>query len=436
MTILGGAVEAVARDLARQQAADGEGATTMLTCQVSGARDDVDARAVARAVISSSLVKAAAHGRDPNWGRVAGAAGNARLGEARLLEDAGLGRADACARAGAPVALDPDTLRIAIAGHLVYDGPSGGRSPSTAPRCGRRWTRPRSSSASTSASAGSGEASAATSPAVRDRERGEHDVSGPRPEARRDDAADQRRCWPRWPPWPGVGRSRSSTAAAADDRGLDRRASPPLRGRPRGDRRPGPRGGRGRPAGRRHSGARAALRDLRVDAVGLSGCDGGLLVAERGVRPGPGRPVVGITRDLLDAILGAGQVPWSPRSPATRAASSATSRRRRGGRAGGGAGSPPAVLMTDVDGIRDGGGRRLATLGAAQAEALSPTARSPAGWCRKSARPAGIAAPGAEAVICDAAAPDALARALPIPRSAHDHDGRGRGRRGRLGTAR
>jgi glutamate N-acetyltransferase/amino-acid N-acetyltransferase len=123
---LGSAVEAVARSLARQQAADGEGATTLLTCQVSGARDDVDARAVARAVVSSSLVKAAAHGRDPNWGRIAGAAGNARLGEARLLENAGLAHADACVRAGAPVALDPGALRIAIAGHLVYDGPAGG----------------------------------------------------------------------------------------------------------------------------------------------------------------------------------------------------------------------------------------------------------------------------------------------------------------------
>jgi glutamate N-acetyltransferase/amino-acid N-acetyltransferase len=123
---LGSAIEAVARSLARQQAADGEGATTLLTCQVSGARDDVDARAVARAVVSSSLVKAAAHGRDPNWGRIAGAAGNARLGEVRLLENAGLAHAEACARAGAPVTLDPATLRIAIAGNLVYDGPAGG----------------------------------------------------------------------------------------------------------------------------------------------------------------------------------------------------------------------------------------------------------------------------------------------------------------------
>ncbi len=123
---LGAAIEAVARSLARQQAADGEGATTLLTCQVSGARDDVDARAVARAVISSSLVKAAAHGRDPNWGRLAGAAGNARLGEARLLEMAGLAPADARARAGAAALVDPGRLRIAIAGQLVYDGPAGG----------------------------------------------------------------------------------------------------------------------------------------------------------------------------------------------------------------------------------------------------------------------------------------------------------------------
>jgi glutamate N-acetyltransferase/amino-acid N-acetyltransferase len=125
-TTLGGAIEAVARELARQQAADGEGATTLVTCQVSGARDDVDARAVARAVIASSLVKAAVHGRDPNWGRIAGAAGNARLAEVRLLESAGLAPDEAGRRAGSPAFVDPGSLRIAIAGHLVYDGPAGG----------------------------------------------------------------------------------------------------------------------------------------------------------------------------------------------------------------------------------------------------------------------------------------------------------------------
>ena len=123
---LGKAVEAIARDLARQQAADGEGATTLLTCQVSGAADDAEARAVARAVISSSLVKAAIHGRDPNWGRVAGAAGNARLADAPVLEAAGLTSADAERRAGRPAALDPALLRISIAGQPVFDGSRDG----------------------------------------------------------------------------------------------------------------------------------------------------------------------------------------------------------------------------------------------------------------------------------------------------------------------
>jgi glutamate N-acetyltransferase/amino-acid N-acetyltransferase len=123
---LGRGIEAIARDLARQQAADGEGASTLLTCQVSGARDDADARAVARAVVSSSLVKAAVHGRDPNWGRVAGAAGNATLADAAVLEAGGLTTAEAAGRAGTAAALDPDRLRIAIAGHLVFDGSAGG----------------------------------------------------------------------------------------------------------------------------------------------------------------------------------------------------------------------------------------------------------------------------------------------------------------------
>ena len=124
--LLGAAIEAVARDLARQQAADGEGASTLITAAVTGARDDAEARAVARSVISSSLVKAAAHGRDPNWGRIAGAAGNARLASAAVLEAGGLSSADATVRAGTPAVLDPDRLRISIAGHLVFDGSAGG----------------------------------------------------------------------------------------------------------------------------------------------------------------------------------------------------------------------------------------------------------------------------------------------------------------------
>jgi glutamate N-acetyltransferase/amino-acid N-acetyltransferase len=120
--LLGKAIEAIARSLARQQAADGEGASTLLTCQVSGAADDYDARAIARSVISSSLLKAAVHGRDPNWGRAASAAGNARLPDQELLEAAGLHPTEAAARAGRQPELDMEKLQIAIAGTLVFKG--------------------------------------------------------------------------------------------------------------------------------------------------------------------------------------------------------------------------------------------------------------------------------------------------------------------------
>ena len=123
---LSAAIEAVARDIAIQQARDGEGATSLITCQVSGAADDADARAIARAVISSSLVKAAVHGRDANWGRIAGAAGNALVAEAAVLEAAGMDAVEAAARAFQPAAVDPARMRIAIAGHLAYDGALGG----------------------------------------------------------------------------------------------------------------------------------------------------------------------------------------------------------------------------------------------------------------------------------------------------------------------
>jgi len=53
----------------------------------------------------------------------------------------------------------------------------------------------------------------------------------------------------------------------------------------------------------------SALRDLGVDAVGLSGVDGGLLIAERVSGMGLVAHVVGIRRDLLDTLLVSGQLP-------------------------------------------------------------------------------------------------------------------------------
>ncbi len=63
--------------LAREIVSDGEGATVLLEIAVSGAASTEEAEAVARRIATSPLVKTAAFGRDPNWGRVLAAAGSA-----------------------------------------------------------------------------------------------------------------------------------------------------------------------------------------------------------------------------------------------------------------------------------------------------------------------------------------------------------------------
>ena len=60
----------VCQQLCRMIAGDGEGATKLLQCEVCGAKDVANARIVAKAVINSSLLKAAMFGADANWGRV------------------------------------------------------------------------------------------------------------------------------------------------------------------------------------------------------------------------------------------------------------------------------------------------------------------------------------------------------------------------------
>lgn len=57
-------------NLCRMLAGDGEGATKLIECKVSGAADEKTAKSVAKSVISSDLVKAAMFGNDANWGRV------------------------------------------------------------------------------------------------------------------------------------------------------------------------------------------------------------------------------------------------------------------------------------------------------------------------------------------------------------------------------
>jgi glutamate N-acetyltransferase/amino-acid N-acetyltransferase len=102
------AVEALLRQLAVEMVADGEGAERVARLVVRGAVEAVDP--VARAVANSPLVKCALHGRDPNWGRILQAAGQA-------VPDADLSRLELyidevhVASAGGAVALADDGKR-------------------------------------------------------------------------------------------------------------------------------------------------------------------------------------------------------------------------------------------------------------------------------------------------------------------------------------
>ncbi len=84
------ALHDVCADLARQVVADGEGATVVLEIGVTGAATEPEAEAIARRIATSPLVKTAAFGHDPNWGRVLAAAGSAPYGDGFARLDTGL----------------------------------------------------------------------------------------------------------------------------------------------------------------------------------------------------------------------------------------------------------------------------------------------------------------------------------------------------------
>jgi glutamate N-acetyltransferase/amino-acid N-acetyltransferase len=120
---------AVSQHLARAIARDGEGATCLIEVRVEGAADEAGARAIARTVCGSSLVKCAVHGRDPNWGRIVAAAGRAGVRFDPAAVALWLGAHQLMA-AGQPLAFDRPAassyLRSRAAGtYLGGPGPDG-----------------------------------------------------------------------------------------------------------------------------------------------------------------------------------------------------------------------------------------------------------------------------------------------------------------------
>ncbi len=117
------ALKALCVKLARQMAKDGEGAKHLITCTVSGARDEQSAETIAKSVIASSLTKAAVFGCDANWGRVLCAMGYSgesfdpdRVDVTFSSEN---GAVDVC-RAGRGLSFDEEAAkRVLSAGEVV-----------------------------------------------------------------------------------------------------------------------------------------------------------------------------------------------------------------------------------------------------------------------------------------------------------------------------
>jgi glutamate N-acetyltransferase / amino-acid N-acetyltransferase len=124
------ALTSLCTDLAQQIVRDGEGATKFITIRVEGAASDAEARAAAKAVANSPLVKTAFYGGDANWGRILAAVGYSGAtvdpGKADLWITAGTGDGDTetrghgdalqLVRAGQPLSYSEEAASAIFAG--------------------------------------------------------------------------------------------------------------------------------------------------------------------------------------------------------------------------------------------------------------------------------------------------------------------------------
>lgn len=114
-----GLVSATCEDLAKKVARDGEGATKLIEVIVEGAQSKSDARALAKTIVGSSLVKTAVYGEDANWGRIIAAMGRSGvefnphsvdifLGDIKLLNS------------GTPVAFSEDEAKEYLGNSTIF----------------------------------------------------------------------------------------------------------------------------------------------------------------------------------------------------------------------------------------------------------------------------------------------------------------------------
>jgi glutamate N-acetyltransferase/amino-acid N-acetyltransferase len=114
------ALKGLCVSLAKKLAADGEGATKLIEIKVVGAKNDESARIIARKISTSNLLKCAIFGEDPNWGRVAAAAGSAGVDFDPGCTDIYLGKAKVLSRGSSMKSFDKEKARNFIMGNEVF----------------------------------------------------------------------------------------------------------------------------------------------------------------------------------------------------------------------------------------------------------------------------------------------------------------------------
>jgi len=116
------ALNALCIELAKKIAADGEGATHLISCKVSGAKTEEEAEELSKSVISSTLTKAAMFGADANWGRVLCAMGYSGVefdpDKVNIAFESNAGRIDVC-KSGRGLPFDEPTAKKILTEHDI-----------------------------------------------------------------------------------------------------------------------------------------------------------------------------------------------------------------------------------------------------------------------------------------------------------------------------